>query len=135
MHSTPFNIETDLPPIPFDQRVYEMAAQLKKSGLPWKPCAGCFVWDRDEHMDVPSPFPDRLYFILNLGRFLEIFGSLENIVKKLIWVPTWHQARLLCDRLGVDKVKISDLLFNEKHAGTDDVLHLYNILLKHLNKG
>ena len=50
MKSTPFNPETDLPPIPFDELLCKSAASLKAAGLPWKPHVGCFVWDRDEHI-------------------------------------------------------------------------------------
>ena len=71
MHSTPFDMENDLTPIPFDRRICEMAAKLKNEGIPWKPHVGCFIWDRDEYISVPSPFPERIYFILNLGRFTE----------------------------------------------------------------
>ncbi len=112
-----------------------MAAQLKEAGLPWKPHVGCFVWDRDEQINVPSPFPEHIYFILNLGRFLEIFESIEKIIEKLIWVPTWHQARILCDKLGINKNEIMDTLLHEKYTSADDeVLLLYKILLRKLNK-
>ena len=112
MHATPFNSDSDLAPVPFKKRHCELAAQLKEAGLPWSPHVGCFVWDRDNHINIPSPFPERIYFILNFGRFLEIFESPENIMKKLIWVPTWHQARLLCDKLGIDKNEIMDTLLH-----------------------
>lgn len=135
MHSTPFNIESDLAPIPFDRNHCEMAAQLKEAGLPWNPHVGCFVWDRDEQINVPSPFPERIYFILNLGRFLDIFGSVENITQKLIWVPTWHQARLLCAKLGIDKHEIMDTMLDENYTSiAREVLLLYKILLKKLNQ-
>ena len=74
MKPTPFNSKTDLPPIPFDLRHCQAAAQLKERGLPWTPHVGCFVWDPDAIMEVTSPFPNRIYFILNLGHFLRIFG-------------------------------------------------------------
>lgn len=135
MQTTPFNIETDLAPIPFERRHCQMAARLKEAGLPWKPHVGCFVWDRDEQIKVPSPFPERIYFILNLVRFLEIFDTVENITEKLIWVPTWHQARQLCDKMGVKKRDIIDILCNENHVSADhDVLLLYRILLNNLKK-
>ncbi len=133
MYATPFKSETDLAPIPFDRQLCEMAAELKEAGLIWSPHVGCFVWDRDEHITVASPFPGRIYFILNLGRFLEIFKSIDNMTEKLIWLPSWHQARLLCDRHGVDKQTIFDLHKREEPAtATDEALFLYEILLEAL---
>jgi hypothetical protein len=29
--------------------------------------------------------------------------------EKLVWLPTWHQARLLCRRLGIDDKEIADI--------------------------
>ena len=133
MKPTPFNPETDLPPIPFDLRHCQAAAQLKDRGLPWTPHVGCFVWDPDEIIEVTSPFPDRIYFILNLGHFLRIFGSLEEISRKLVWLPTYHQARLLCEQAGVDQEEASAVLASAEdiHAG-DELLVLYKLILNNL---
>ena len=54
------------------------------------------------YIEVSSPFPGRIYFILNLGHFLKLFETLDEIAEKLTWLPTWHQAFLLCEKLGVD---------------------------------
>lgn len=102
MQPTPFNPESDLAPIPFDRETCKLAAALKKDGLPWFPHVGCFVWDPDRHIKPASPFPHDIYFILSLPRFIDIFGSIDAIQAKLIWLPTWHQARLLCQRYGID---------------------------------
>ena len=113
MKPTPFNPETDLPPISFDEQHRHLATELKEAGLTWKPHVGCFVWDRDGHIEVGSPFPDRIYFILNL-----------------IWLPTHHQARLLCDRFGVDAKEISAAISSAKPL--DELLALYRIILNKL---
>ena len=133
MKPTPFNPDTDLPPIPFDLRHCQAAAQLKERGLPWTPHVGCFVWDPDEIMEVTSPFPSRIYFILNLGHFLRIFGSLEKISRKLVWLPTYHQACLLCDQVGVDQEEVSALLASADNirAG-EELLVLYKMILSKL---
>jgi hypothetical protein len=39
---------------------------------------------------------------LNLARFLEIFDKIEQMTRKLVWLPTWHQARLVCRQLGIN---------------------------------
>ncbi len=106
MKQTPFDPEVDLAPLPFEPSHCEMAAALKAAGLPWRPHVGCFVWDRDGHIPAPSPFPNRIYFILNLGRFRETFGDDDAIQEKLVWLPTCHQARELLHRMGMDTEKI-----------------------------
>ena len=133
MKPTPFNPETDLPPIPFDLRHCKAAALLNDRGLTWTPHVGCFVWDPDEIMEVTSPFPSRIYFILNLGHFLRIFGSLEEISRKLVWLPTYHQARLLCDQVGADQEEVSAVLASAAsiRAG-DELLVLYKMILSRL---
>jgi hypothetical protein len=70
---------------------------------------GCFVWDPDELIKAESPFPHRIYFILNLPRFIDIFGSIEAIAEKLIWPPTWHRARLSCRQLGVPDSAVANI--------------------------
>lgn len=95
MKSTPFDQDRDYAPIPFDRRVLEAARDLKRAGLAWRPHVGCFVWDPDEVMPVPSPFPERVYFVLNIGRFTELLGSVAAMQEKLVWVPTWSQAQTL----------------------------------------
>lgn len=102
MQPVAFNPSTDLAPLPFDEELCELAAALKRAGLPWRPHVGCFVWDPDAHIKSPSPFPGHIYFILSLPRFVAILGSIEAIQQKLVWLPTWHQARLLCRRYGID---------------------------------
>ena len=66
MRPTPFNPESDLPPIPFDRETCQLAAALKQSGLPWQPHVGCFVWDPERYIQPASPFPRNIYFILSI---------------------------------------------------------------------
>ena len=102
MQPIPFNPATDLAPLPFDADLCELARALKHDGLPWRPHVGCFVWDPDQYIQPASPFPHHIYFILSLPRFIDIFGSIDSIQEKVVWLPTWHQARLLCQRYGID---------------------------------
>ena len=96
-----FDPKKDLAPIPFDEDICRLAADLKELGLDWRPHVGCFVWDPHEYINAESPFPSRIYFVLSLPRFLDIFGNVESMVEKLVWLPTWHQTRLICNQLGV----------------------------------
>ena len=41
----------------------------------------------NSHKDLAPVVFDRIYFILILPRFLDIFGSIEAIAEKLLWLP------------------------------------------------
>ena len=112
MNAIPFDPERDLAPIPFDEQICQLGATLKEQGLQWQPHVGCFVWDPDGFIEAPSPFPNRIYFILSMPRFLEIFGSVENMVDKLVWLPTWEQATTLCRRLGMQNGRLATDIYD-----------------------
>jgi hypothetical protein len=93
------------------------------------------VWDPDEHVKVESPFPHRIYFILSLPRFIDIFGSIEAIAEKLVWLPTWHQARLLCQKLGVPDRAVVNIWQSRTPPSTDEELRqIYKLLIGALKK-
>jgi hypothetical protein len=103
--------------------------------LPWSPHVGCFVWDRDGCIEVPSPFPGEIYFILNLGHFLRLLGSFEDIKQKLVWLPTWHQARLLGEKLEIEEKEFLDLFSGPGVPKPgEELLALYGIIYKKLRK-
>ena len=122
MKPTLFYPETDFAPIPFHLRHCQVAAELKQAGLPWTPHVGCFVWDRDGHTTAGSPFPHRIYFILDPRRFLQIFPSVDEMTEKLIWLPTEHQARLLCVQFKVSQKAIASGEAPPATPAPDDIL-------------
>jgi len=133
MKPIPFNEATDMAPLPFLQAHLELARALKDHGLPWKPHVGCFVWDHEGHIEAQSPFPLRVYFILSLPRFISIFGSLDAVAQKLVWVPTWHQARLLAAHLGVDAMEIANIWSPKSRVPAgEELLGMYRLILKKL---
>lgn len=135
MKPTPFNPATDLSPIPFEEPHRELAWRLKTAGLPWKPHVGCFVWDREGLIPVDSPFPGRVYFILNLGHFLRLLGAEERLREQLVWLPTWHQARLVAEKLGIEKEAIRNLWQEESTLNPGgDLLGLYELLMTALRR-
>ncbi len=135
MKPTPFAPATDLAPIPFDGRHRAAARRLKQAGLAWKPHVGCFVWDPDGLLPVDSPFPDRVYFILNLGHFVRLLGSVERVQERLVWLPTWHQARLVAEALGVGEEAIRTIWTGETLPGPgEDLLMLYERILAALER-
>ena len=133
MKATPFNIESDLAPIPFSEEVCRAAKSLKEKGLEWNPHVGCFVWDENNSIEVASPFPNQIYFILNLGHFLKIFNTLENMQEKLVWMPTWTQARQICKNLNISAPTISSAIhINDSYATDSELIALYNLIIENL---
>ena len=135
MTSKRFDPEKDLAPIPFDEGICRRALEMKKYGLAWRPHVGCFVWDPDEYIKPASPFPGRIYFILSLQRFVEIFDTIEQITEKLVWLPTWHQARLICRQLGIPDQAIEKWRQqDEALLPGNDLLYIYGIIVESLEK-
>jgi hypothetical protein len=125
-----FNSQKDLAPVVFDSQTCRLANELKQLGIPWQPHVGCFVWDPDELIKAESPFPYRIYFILSLPRFIDIFGSIEAIAEKLIWLPTWHQARLLCRQLSVPGSAVANIWQSQTPTSAGDELRqIYELLI------
>ena len=125
-----FNSQKDLPPVVFDTQICRQANELKQLGILWRPHVGCFVWDPDEHIKAESPFPHRIYFILSLPRFIDIFGSIEAIAEKLVWLPTWHQARLLCQQLSVPDQVLANIWQRQPPPSPGEELgEIYKLLI------
>jgi len=133
MKPVKFNPDKDLAPTPFGMRHLVEAEKLKHLGLKFQPHVGCFVWDPQHMIAAPSPFPNRVYFILSLPRFVDIFGSRDKIAENLVWLPTWQQARLLCSQRGIRSGQISALLGQRDRLSTgDELLQLYTLLARDL---
>jgi hypothetical protein len=130
MKPIPFDSQKDLAPIGFDTQACNLANELKQLRMPWQPHVGCFVWDPDEHIKAESPFPHRIYFIVSLPRFIDIFGSIEAIAEKLVWLPTWHQARLLCQQLGMpDSAVVNIWQSQTPPSAGDELQQIYALLI------
>jgi len=136
MTSKRFNPEKDLAPMPFDESVCRQAMAMKKNGLVWRPQVGCFVWDPDEFIKPTSPFPDRIYFILSLARFIEIFDTIDQIAEKLVWLPTWHQARLVFRQLGLtdEDFEIRRQRDLTSPSPVAELLQIYRLIIETLKK-
>jgi hypothetical protein len=130
-----FDPEKDLAPTPFDERIFRLALEMKNLGLTWQPHVGCFVWDPDHWIKPESPFPGRIYFILSVARFVEIFGNTQEIARKLVWLPTWHQACLLCKRMVISDESLEKIWkFEQTHTPTEVLLHLYKLIIDTLHE-
>ena len=130
MEKQRFNPETDLAPMPFDERICHRALKMKQHGLVWRPHVGCFVWDPDEYIKPDFPFPGRIYFILSLKRFIEIFESFDQIAEKLVWLPTRHQAQLIYQQLaGPERVINSERSDGQTVSAIEELLHIYGLII------
>jgi hypothetical protein len=132
---TPFDEQKDYAPTPFDRHHCDLAARLKEAGLWWWVHVGCFAWDRDGWLAESSPLPNRIYFILNLSHFARLLGGVPEISKKLIWLPTWHQARLICREHGIPDEDVAAIWSSPEPMGPgDELLALYQLLLRKLQQ-
>lgn len=130
MRPVHFDPQQDLAPLPFDDHICRLALDLKSAGLNWRPHVGCFVWDPEGHIKPESPFPNRVYFVLSLPRFIDIFGNIEKMAEHLVWLPTWHQARLLCTALGIPDSAISTRWQEGKSLSpAEELLQLYGLVM------
>jgi hypothetical protein len=124
-----FDPSQDVEPIPFEQPHLNLAKEMKKKGLVWQPHVGCFVWDFSGLIAVRSPFPLQIYFILSLPRFVDLLGSIDNVATKLVWLPTWHQARIIAFRHGIENKTIASIWQQENDVGAgQDLLCLYRLI-------
>lgn len=135
MKPVPFNPSTDLATTPFTRSHAESAREMKRLGLDWQPHVGCFVWDPDGRIAVDSPFPERIYFILSLPRFIDMFGSREAVAEALVWLPTWHQARQLCRRYDVADERVAAIWAGNPAIDPGrELIDLYGLLTEALKE-
>ena len=135
MKPIPFDPHKDLAPMVFDAQICQLAQEMKRLEIDWHPHVGCFVCDPDNTIEVDSPFPHRIYFILSLPRFIDIFGSSAAIAEKLVWMPTWHQARLLCNQLSVPDDVVAAIWQGGTEFSTGEELHqIYKLIIDALKK-
>ena len=88
----------------------ELARQLRRDGLAWEPKPGNYVYDETEFCKQPSPFQDRVYFILNYPYFMKAVGGVERFKEIMTWLPTWDDARQILRSLRVSDQQIFDYL-------------------------
>jgi len=135
MHSYPFDETKDYAPTPFDMHHCEMATRLKQAGLRWFVHAGCFAWDPQGYLTDFSVLPNRIYCIINLSIFARALGGIEKIHRKLVWLPTWHQTRLLCREYNVPDEAVAAIWSSAQPMGPgDELIALYEVLLAKLQE-
>jgi hypothetical protein len=70
-----------------------------------------------------------------LPRFVDLFGNTEAMTEKLVWLPTWHQARLLAQQLGVPDQTVADIWKGSKAPSAGEELQrIYQLIAGALEK-
>ena len=108
----------------------------RRQGLPWEPKAGHYVYDLTGFCKQPSPFQEKVYFILNYNYFMKTVGGVEQFKEIMLWLPTWDDARQLLRRFEVSDQEI--LAYLNKHEaierGTERIA-LYELISSQLTSG
>ncbi|MEM6472076.1 MAG: hypothetical protein AAF802_21120 [Planctomycetota bacterium] len=81
--------------------------------MPWEPRPGHYVLDLDHIVERASPFQPGVYFILNLDHFERLAGGKDALREKLVWLPTYQQAREILRTIGVADDEQQALLIAE----------------------
>lgn len=94
----------------FTANEIQLARRLKERGLHWTPSVGHYVWDEADIIRCPSPFHDRVFFILDLKHFLRRADTIEQLQRDLCWLPTWYDARQILRHYGVTDAAVQHRL-------------------------
>lgn len=94
----------------FSEAEIEAAKRLRRSGRPWEPRAGRYVYDETEFCKQTSPFQEKVYFILNHPYFMRAFGGVERFKEIMLWLPTWDDLREVLRDYGVSDVDVASFL-------------------------
>lgn len=117
----------------FSEDEIRLALDMKDRGLNWLPAPGHYVWDEGGLIEAPSPFQERVYYILDLQHFLRRAVTVDNLQAQMVWLPTWRDARLILKHMGIMNETIAERLRKEKALEFErELLTLYRIVLEHL---
>jgi hypothetical protein len=117
----------------FSTQERQGALQLRDLGLTWEPQAGHYVWDEAGLIEQPSPFQEGVYFILDLKHFLRRAGTMERLKQAMVWLPTWHDARLILQTMGVENGRVADALQAQAALEQNrELLTLYDLIAARL---
>jgi hypothetical protein len=113
----------------FTPQMIELAIRFKAGGVPWQPAPGDYVLDRQAIVQRESPFQPGVYFILNLPHFAKLAGGPEDLQEKLVWLPTWDQARAVLRDAGLsDAAQQVTLVQREAIATNRELITLYELI-------
>jgi hypothetical protein len=116
--------------VQFNDQHIELARRLRDAGLAWQPTVGHFVYDEKGLIEVPSPFQEKVYFILDIKHFLRRAGSMECLKEAMFWLPTWSEARQVARAIGVDDAEVAAHLQAEQAIESASELEQLYVLLE-----
>lgn len=117
----------------FTERQIELARQLKELGLAWTPRTGHYVYDVSQRLGR-SPFQPGVHLICDYDAVVESFGSVAQLKRSMVWLPTWEDARQILRSLGVadDEVEL-ELVRRSAVAKGTELLEIYEIIAQQLS--
>lgn len=123
------------PAATFSSDEIELARQLQPRLKDfWHPAAGHFVFDPDRIVQKSSPFQSQVFFVLNYSYFMTLVGGVDEFRRRMVWLPSWQQARQLADQVGIEHDAIIERCLNpETIAAGDERLSLYRLLFERTN--
>ena len=117
----------------FSEPEINIARQLKSLNLNWTPQSGHYVYDETEFCHQPSPFQDRVYFVLNYPYFMKAVGGVERFRQMMTWLPTWYDARQILSAMDVTNQQVYEhLLSTNSIQKGQERLALYRLILEEL---
>ena len=72
------------------------------------------MYDETAFCKQPSPFQDRVYFILNYPYFMKAVGGVDRFKEIMTWLPTWDDARDILRSLRVSDDRILEHLREQR---------------------
>lgn len=118
-----------LPDMMFSSDEIQLAKTLKAQGLSWEPTVGHYVFDATSHCRYPSPFQERVYFILNHAYFMRDVGGEDRFQEIMVWLPTWEQSRAILRDAGVsDQDVVSHLQKTDAFESGQERMQLYRMI-------
>jgi hypothetical protein len=119
----------------FSEEQIEIARQMRDAGLVWEPAVGHYVYDETGLIDAPSPFQENVYFILDMKHFLRRSGTVEELKRRVFWLPQWHQVRQIARDCNIsDAAQAERLRQNNALESGDELSLLYGMVLDALKK-
>lgn len=98
----------------FSDEEIKLARQLRRDGLSWEPKPGHYVFDETGFCKQPSPFQDKVYFILNYPYFMKAVGGVDRFKEIMTWLPTWDNAREIIRNRNISNQQVLEHLSKEQ---------------------
>ena len=111
----------------FTRQQIDRAIDLKKGGIPWKPCVGQYALDWHGIIKPASPFQIGVYFFLDYPCFVEYFGSEASLEDNMVWLPTLEQSIKLAEELELEPASILRTLMEGIDQG-DELSTMYELI-------